>query len=71
MLANIRPTTKVFEPKSRIRRFCYDLVIQKDGMFNKIMMFVIVLNMFTLATEFQNEPMWLSNLQGKQYTNTK
>ncbi|RCI07266.1 calcium channel protein [Rhizopus stolonifer] len=67
MLANIRPTTKVFEPKSRIRRFCYDLVIQKDGMFNKIMMFVIVLNMFTLATEFQNEPMWLSNLQDYLY----
>ncbi|EIE92076.1 hypothetical protein RO3G_16787 [Rhizopus delemar RA 99-880] len=33
MLANVKPTTKVFRPQSRLRRFCYDLVIEKNGMF--------------------------------------
>ncbi|KAG1207641.1 hypothetical protein G6F69_007883 [Rhizopus microsporus] len=65
MLANVKPTIKVFPPQSKIRRFCYDLVIEKDGMFNKIMMSVIILNACLVASEFQNEPDWLSYIQGK------
>ncbi|RCH93740.1 calcium channel protein [Rhizopus azygosporus] len=65
MLANVKPTIKVFPPQSKIRRFCYDLVIEKDGMFNKVMMSVIILNACLLASEFQNEPDWLSYVQGK------
>ncbi|KAI9268809.1 Ion transport protein-domain-containing protein [Sporodiniella umbellata] len=49
MLANVRPTTKVFVPNSKIRRFCYKLVIQKDGIFNKIMMYCLLLVAFRLG----------------------
>ncbi|KAG0747200.1 hypothetical protein G6F57_006621 [Rhizopus arrhizus] len=67
MLANVKPTTKVFRPQSRLRRFCYDLVIDKNGMFNKVMMLIIVLNICTLASEFENEPDWLAKTQDYLY----
>lgn len=65
MLASVRPTIKVYEPTSRFRRLCYRMVIKKRGKFNKIMMFIIVLNIMVLSSEFQASPQWLSDLQGE------
>jgi hypothetical protein len=41
------------------------MVIKKRGKFNKIMMFIIVLNIMVLSSEFQASPQWLSDLQGE------
>ncbi|KAI8977429.1 Ion transport protein-domain-containing protein [Mycotypha africana] len=45
LLASIRPTIKVFRPKSKIRQICYDLVKEKNGKFNRLMMVLYCLVM--------------------------
>jgi hypothetical protein len=65
LLANVKPTIKVFRPESKIRQICHDLVIEKHGKFNRLMMFIICLNIIAIASEFQNEPAWLGVLQGE------
>ncbi|KAI7900056.1 Ion transport protein-domain-containing protein [Cokeromyces recurvatus] len=37
LLASVKPTIKVFRPKSKIRRLCYDMVIKKHGKLNRLM----------------------------------
>ncbi|KAI8140598.1 Ion transport protein-domain-containing protein [Fennellomyces sp. T-0311] len=66
-LAEIKPTPKAQRPKSRIRSLCYNLVANKRGPFNKLIMAVVILNICIIATEFQNEPTWLTNLQDYMY----
>ncbi|KAI9483591.1 MAG: Ion transport protein-domain-containing protein [Benjaminiella poitrasii] len=41
MLASVKPTIKVFRPESKIRRVCYDMVIEKHGRLNQMMMFFV------------------------------
>lgn len=65
LLANVKPTIKVFRPDSRIRQICHDMVIEKHGKFNRWMMFIVCLNIITIASEFKNEPGWLNLAQGK------
>ncbi|KAI9495474.1 Ion transport protein-domain-containing protein [Zychaea mexicana] len=43
-LAEIKPTPKAQRPKSKIRSFCYDLVANKRGPFNKLIMTIVILN---------------------------
>ncbi|KAG0185974.1 calcium channel protein [Apophysomyces sp. BC1034] len=66
-LAEIKPTTKVYRPNSRIRGLCYDLVADKRGPFSRLMMGVVILNICVIASEFQNEPLWLQNFQDYSY----
>ncbi|KAF7722394.1 calcium channel protein [Apophysomyces ossiformis] len=66
-LAEIKPTTKTYRPESRIRGLCYDLTANKRGLFSRLMMGVVVLNICVIASEFQNEPGWLENLQDYSY----
>jgi hypothetical protein len=61
----VKPTIKVSRPESKIKQICHDLVIEKHGKFNRLMMFIICLNIITIASEFQNEPAWLEVAQGK------
>lgn len=64
LLANVKPTIKVFRPTSKIRRICHDMVIEKHGKLNRIMMCIIGLNIIMIASEFKNEPTWLTSMQG-------
>lgn len=64
LLANVKPTIKVFRPESKVRRFCHDIIIEKHGKFNRLMMFIIGLNIITIASEFKSEPNWLNLAQG-------
>lgn len=64
LLANVKPTIKVTEPTTRIGKICHDLVIEKHGKFNRLMMSVICLNIIAISSEFKNEPMWLKQSQG-------
>lgn len=43
-LAELKPTPRPERPTSKIGQICYDLVANKRGPFNKIMMWVIILN---------------------------
>ncbi|KAI8381166.1 Ion transport protein-domain-containing protein [Radiomyces spectabilis] len=43
-LAQMKPTTKSFRPKSKIRAWCYDLVAKKRGVFNRLMMAAVIIN---------------------------
>lgn len=43
-LAELKPTPKPQRPTYKIGQICYDLVANKRGPFNKIMMWVIILN---------------------------
>ena len=65
-LAEIKPTPKAQRPKSKICSFCYGLVADKRGPFNKLMMTIVILNICVIATEFQNEPTWLTKMQGNR-----
>ncbi|KAL9549481.1 hypothetical protein PS6_006058 [Mucor atramentarius] len=67
LLSNVKPTIKVFRPESKLRQICYDMVIAKHGKFNRLMMCVICLNIVAIASEFQNEPHWLEELQDYSY----
>ncbi|CAO3640711.1 unnamed protein product [Mucor fragilis] len=67
LLSSVKPTIKVFRPESKLRQICYDMVIQKHGKFNRLMMCVICLNIVAIASEFQNEPHWLEELQDYSY----
>jgi hypothetical protein len=67
LLSSVKPTIKVFRPKSKIRQICHDMVIKKHGKFNRLMMCVICLNIIAIASEFQNEPYWLEQLQDYSY----
>jgi hypothetical protein len=67
LLAAVKPTIKVFRPTSKIRRWCYDLVIEKHGKFNRLMMCVICLNIVAIASEFKSAPNWLEDAQDYSY----
>ncbi|KAI8378320.1 Ion transport protein-domain-containing protein [Blakeslea trispora] len=67
LLASVKPTIKAFRPTSRIRRICYDIVKEKHGKFNRLMMIIVTINILTIASEFQNEPDWLSSTQDYAY----
>lgn len=67
LLSSVKPTIKVFRPESKIRQICHDMVIKKHGKFNRLMMCVICLNIIAIASEFQNEPYWLKQLQDYSY----
>ncbi|OAD00432.1 hypothetical protein MUCCIDRAFT_113913 [Mucor lusitanicus CBS 277.49] len=67
LLSSVKPTIKVFRPESKLRQICYDMVIKKHGKFNRLMMCVICLNIVAIASEFQNEPHWLEELQDYSY----
>ncbi|CEP11360.1 hypothetical protein [Parasitella parasitica] len=67
LLSSVRPTIKVFRPDSKIRQICHDMVIKKHGKFNRLMMSVICLNIVAIASEFQNEPYWLEQVQDYSY----
>jgi hypothetical protein len=43
-LAQVKPTRKPVRPTNPIRSFCYDLVINKQGLFHKIMVGIVMLN---------------------------
>ncbi|KAI9259454.1 hypothetical protein BDA99DRAFT_538416 [Phascolomyces articulosus] len=66
-LAEIKPTPKAQRPNSKIRSLCYSLVADKRGPFNKLIMSIVILNICVIATEFQNEPMWLTRMQDYMY----
>ncbi|KAI8338655.1 Ion transport protein-domain-containing protein [Chlamydoabsidia padenii] len=76
-LAELKPTIKVFRPtpessrnkwSAMIRGWCYDLVgNRRQGLFNRWMMIVVVLNMVVIASEFHDEPIWLSKCQDYAY----
>lgn len=67
MLASVKPTIKAFRPKSKLRSLCYDIVIERRGKFNKLMMFIICLNILAIASEFHSEPSWLQVIQGNAF----
>ncbi|CAO3641997.1 unnamed protein product [Mucor hiemalis] len=67
LLAAVKPTIKVFRPNTRIRRWCHDMVIEKHGKFNRLMMCVIGLNIITIASEFNSSPQWLDMAQDYAY----
>ncbi|KAI8075574.1 Ion transport protein-domain-containing protein [Thamnidium elegans] len=52
LLANVKPTIKVFRPDSRIQQICHDMVIEKHGKFNRLMIverYCLVLAAFRLG----------------------
>ncbi|KAI9312156.1 Ion transport protein-domain-containing protein [Dichotomocladium elegans] len=62
-LAEIRPTPKARIPKHKLGRLCHQLVANKRGPFNRIMLTFVILNVCVIATEYQNQPPWLTSLQ--------
>lgn len=43
------------------------MVIARRGKLNKLMMFIICLNILAIASEFHHEPQWLETLQDYSY----
>ncbi|CAO3588343.1 unnamed protein product [Absidia cylindrospora] len=66
-LAELKPTIKVFRPATMIRGWCHDLVGDRHSLFNRWMMIMVVLNMVVIASEFNDEPFWLSQAQDYAY----
>ncbi|KAI9029793.1 Ion transport protein-domain-containing protein [Phycomyces nitens] len=67
-MAEIKPTIKAYRPDSIIRGWCYDIVANKRGIFNRITMGIVLTNIVIICTEYQNAPTWLENLQEYAYT---
>ncbi|KAG2183342.1 hypothetical protein INT43_006347, partial [Umbelopsis isabellina] len=66
-LAQIKPARKQTQPSNPIRAFCYKLVGNKRGLFHKIMIGLVMLNIVIIATEYEGEPTVLSQLQDYAY----
>ncbi|CAO3675097.1 unnamed protein product [Umbelopsis ramanniana] len=66
-LAQVKPTRKPVRPTNPIRSLCYDLVINKQGLFHKIMVGIVMLNIVVICTEYEDEPVILSQVQDYLY----
>ncbi|KAI9307562.1 Ion transport protein-domain-containing protein [Cunninghamella echinulata] len=47
-LAGLKPTMKVFRPTTPIRCWCYDLVANRYSLFNRVLIGIVILNMYCL-----------------------
>ncbi|KAI7871731.1 Ion transport protein-domain-containing protein [Spinellus fusiger] len=66
-MAEVKPAIKAYRPDSIIRGWCYDLVANKRGIFNQITMYIVIVNILVVCTEYKNEPYWLEQLQEYAY----
>ncbi|KAG2185318.1 hypothetical protein INT44_002108 [Umbelopsis vinacea] len=66
-LASIKPFRLTVRPKTKFRGMCYDMVIDKYGTYSNCMSVVVILNMALFASEFYQQPSWLSNFQNDAY----
>ncbi|KAI8993323.1 Ion transport protein-domain-containing protein [Pilobolus umbonatus] len=67
LLASVKPTIKMYRPTSKIRQICFDMAVEKHGRLKKFIMAIVCLNICLIASEFHNEPFWLSELQDYSY----
>jgi hypothetical protein len=64
-LKMIRPTTRPQRPAGRLRAWCFDLAIEKNGRLARFINLITVFNLIIMMTEHKNQSIMWENTKGK------